>query len=75
MGNLALTTIAEAAAEYGPRFVAPDVLLLESLGLSLRVQPDGPDANTGLYIGLFEASAEGLPSGIRVTCVSLPPDG
>lgn len=75
MSESALKTVAEVTEEHGPRFVAPDVLLLEKLGLSLRVRSEGgPGAQLGLFIGVFEAFTEGQRTGIGVTCVGMPPD-
>jgi hypothetical protein len=75
MGHPVLKALAEVTADEGPRFVEPDVLLLEKLGLYLQVRPvKEPDRSSGLFIGLFEAWHEGQRTRIGVTCVGIPPD-
>jgi hypothetical protein len=72
----AVRTLIRATGEYSPRVAAPDRVLLEKLGLHVRVRPLQTDAGlTGaLFIVMFDASTVPSRSGAGVTCVGLGTD-
>src|SRR3954465_4154700 len=75
MSDFALKAIAEVTGEHDPRFIDPGVLLLEKLGLYVRVEAAKGAGPSRLFISHFDASEDARQSGIGVACVGLPPDG
>jgi hypothetical protein len=74
--SFALQKLVEAAAEHDARLVAEDTVLLDKIGLYVRLRPlqSAAMGSQALFVGYFDASTRRGRSGIGVTCVGFSSD-